>query len=221
MTTRIETTSERQRTAKPESRRWRRVISVLLLFHLATVLVGPLAFSTQFRPGEPSIAAELAMDFFRRFSHIDFADLNHGYFFFAPTPGPSHLITYRAYTTDSAEPIVQTFPDLNRQWPRLLYHRHFMLSEQLNGSFAPQQVPPQVASNPVLRANWERQRKVYNDLWSSYENHLKHTYDATAVEMERVEHRLPWPYDVLQGMKLDDKSLYVPFGKDALPGDMP
>ncbi|NIO41435.1 MAG: hypothetical protein GTO41_15415, partial [Burkholderiales bacterium] len=54
--------------------------------------------------------------------------LDHGYRFFAPEPGPGHLVRYEVTTSDGAGAAGQ-FPDRDRIWPRLLYHRWFMLSE--------------------------------------------------------------------------------------------
>src|SRR5262245_23605022 len=79
------------------SRPWRRVISVVVLLHLTAVALAPFAFAST-SPGVRSpVAAEL-MRWFR--PYIQFAFLDHGYFFFAPNPGASHLLRCRAKTAD-------------------------------------------------------------------------------------------------------------------------
>lgn len=61
--------------------------------------------------------------------YLDVLYLNHGYNFFAPDPMPAKLISYEIEKEDGTK-IEGTFPDLKTQWPRLLYHRYFMLAEQ-------------------------------------------------------------------------------------------
>ena len=109
--------------SQPLSRRVRGVVSVLLVLHLVAIASAPLAM-------EPaSLPAQKVFGIFR--PYLDAAFLNHGYHFFAPEPGPSHLIRYELAFSDGR---VEggTFPDPTEQQPRLNYHRHFMLSEFAN-----------------------------------------------------------------------------------------
>jgi hypothetical protein len=110
--------------------------------------------------------------------YLDVFYLNHGYGFFAPDPGASHLIEYAIELKDGSQ-VKGRFPDLAEHWPRLLYHRHFMLAEQI------------VAGAP-----------------EAYARHLLKTHDARRVRLERIEHVPASPEDVKSGMKLDDPSSY-------------
>ncbi|MCO6456879.1 MAG: hypothetical protein J5I93_16395 [Pirellulaceae bacterium] len=186
----------------------RRLVSGLLLLHVTAVFTAPFTFATSSGPGFASPFAGTLMGLLEPYINAVF--LNHGYFFFAPNPGPAHLVRYRLEFDDGREPVEGLFPDLRRHWPRLLYHRHFMLSESLNGRFAPPEPPPEIVGDPVAMAAWQRARRQYEALRDSYANHLRKQYGAARVELTRVEHRLPTTYEVIeQGMRLDDPSLYL------------
>ena len=149
--------------------RWRFVLSLLFVWHMAAVFIAPFTFATA-GPGGASPLASIGMRYLGWY--IDAGYLNHGYFFFAPNPGPSHLVRARIEFADGRAPIVETFPDLKTQWPRLHYHRHFMLSEQLNAQFAPPE-PPDPRNDVAQLDRWRRARAMYELKWQSYENHLR------------------------------------------------
>jgi hypothetical protein len=118
--------------------------------------------------------------------------LDHGYFFFAPNPGPSHLLRARLEFADGRPPQEITWPDRNQQWPRLLYHRHFMISEQFQAAFAPP-VTPATTADAVQLGNWQRARGVF-ELWQkSIERHLREKYGAQSVTLTRIQHLIPSP----------------------------
>jgi hypothetical protein len=164
--------------AVPKATRWQIVTSVLILLHLTAVWVAPFSVP----PSSP--LAQTIAGWFR--PYVEGAFLNHGYKFFAPDPGPTHLVRYELELADGTK---QTgiFPNLKEQWPRLLYHRHMMLSERLDG-------PPQ--------AYW------IGDFSRSYAQHLLDERQARSVTLYLVTHALPSPTQVQAGMKLDDPSLY-------------
>ncbi|MEZ6073414.1 MAG: hypothetical protein R3C10_24860 [Pirellulales bacterium] len=122
--------------------------------------------------------------------YLEGAFLNHGYHFFAPEPGPSHLIRYEARLADGTT-ITGEFPNKEENWPRLFYHRHFMLSEHLN----------------ALGSN-EETDDVAQRFIRSYAHHLMTKYDADEVDLYLRRHLIPLPLRVAEGMKLDDPSLY-------------
>jgi hypothetical protein len=155
--------------------------------------------------------------------YIDAGYLNHGYFFFAPNPGPSHLIRARIEFADGRAPIVETLPDLKAQWPRLLYHRHFMLSEQLNAQFAPPEPPPDLRSDPSQLERWRRSRAMYELKWNSFENHLRAKYpDATSITMARIEHRMIDVAEVVEQHKpLTDPDTFLELPETVLRGPAP
>lgn len=195
--------------------------------------MGPFAFCTRSQEGTSSFLADWLMPVFRPYSEA--AYLDHGYQFFAPNPGPSHLVKYKVDFDDGRPSIEGIFPDLKTERPRLLYHRHFMLSEHLHASFQPasfesgrETIPRGLDDlqqaqwkqdderrNWERKAAWERDRGFYDACWNSYERHLKHIYDGDSVSMVRIEHRPPNPFEV-QNLKfrLDDERLYRPLTKD-------
>jgi len=182
--------------ARVEGKRWsapaRALASVLLAWHLLALLVWPLSIPQ-------SILGDALRPIYR--PYLEAAYLTHGYKFFGPDPGPSHLIRYDVERADGAH-VKGVFPDRKEHWPRLYYHRHFMLSEFVNS------LPPDANFDP--RLPWERRplsaaEKVYV---RSYADHLLAVNDGRSVSLELVEHLIPEPEDVVQGMKLDDARLY-------------
>jgi len=168
---------------KPLSRRVRTVISVLLILHLVAIASAPLAM-------EPaSLVAQKVFGFFR--PYLDGAFLNHGYHFFAPEPGPSHLIRYELALPDGLTEN-GVFPDSEQHRPRLNYHRHFMLSEFAN----------QLAVN-------ESQQSTLHELSRSFARHLMRERNAESVTLFLRRHYIPSPHQVQTGTTLDSEELYA------------
>ncbi len=158
------------------------VLSAAIALHILAVFVGPWAM--------PPHGSELARTIARAIEpYLQGACLNNGYRFFAPEPGPGHLVRYEVVTGDGRQ-IDGFFPDKATEWPRLLYHRYFMLSEFLNS-----------ISNPGTA-------DLASKYADSYAYHLTYKYDARNVKLYLRQHRLPSIEDVRGGMKLDDPSLY-------------
>ncbi|HWA97830.1 MAG TPA: hypothetical protein VG713_05035 [Pirellulales bacterium] len=178
---------------------WPRFACVLatlaIVWHLGAVLVGPISLP-------PSIlGTALQQNVFRRYTELAF--LNHAYKFFAPDPGPSHLIRYELELPDGSRK-TGVFPNLQEEWPRLFYHRHFMLSERVgNGPMDPDMplvVPEWPQRTP---SQWER------NLAQSYADHLLAKYNADRVTLTLVQHMLPSPEQVQQGITLDHPESYI------------
>jgi hypothetical protein len=207
--------------------RWAKVmLSAGLLVHLLAVFIGPFAFASN-SGGVPSPFADAAFQLLR--PYIGALYLDHGYFFFAPNPGPSHLVDYRVEFDDGRPAVTGRIPDLAIHRPRLLYHRHFMLSEALSNRFVPPEPPPEPSPPPLtataaekalfpaVRSDYERQvaawrhaRRQYEAMRTSFEQHLLHQYGGSRVTLTRVEHRLPSADEVeLAGRRLDDLDLYT------------
>jgi len=168
--------------------RVRVVVSFFLIGHLWAVIGRPLEFATQGPFGaSPSASAWYAP--VRAYSQ--FAYLDHGYAFFAPDPGPSHFFE-AAITNSFGEIVERKFPDLTVQWPRLLYHRHFMLAEFLNDVHQPPiQPPPEIAGNPVELERFMRGRRRFESVRDSILKHLRYHHPESKVAIRRVEHRQP------------------------------
>ena len=129
------------------SRGARLVASLALAYHLVAVMIHPLGTMPQFdTPGAPPILPEAIRPAFQ--PYITALSLDHTYKFFAPNPGPSHLLRYDLYYADGRKEIGDLrnqFPDKTQHWPRLLYHRYFMLAEALP---RPREIPPQTMAPP-------------------------------------------------------------------------
>jgi len=122
--------------------------------------------------------------------YIEGLCLANGYRFFAPEPGPSHLVRYEITRPDGTR-IEGSFPNRTVNRPRLLYHRYFMLSEFLNTLRNPGAPPDRL--------------EAYS---RSYANHLADEYQADEVKLFLRRHYVPRMSEVRQGMKLSDKALY-------------
>jgi hypothetical protein len=178
ITAAMKSSTARSPTEHSPRSRWYPLASALIALHLLAVWVAPFSVP----PSSPF--AQMLATWFA--PYLEAAFLNHGYKFFAPDPGPTHLVRYELELADGSKQ-TGTFPDLNRQWPRLLYHRHMMLSERLVG-------PPEATwIEPYAR---------------SYARHLLDKHQARKVTLYLVTHLLPYPGQVQAGMKLDDPSLY-------------
>lgn len=187
------------------SRRFRIFASVLIIGHLWAVVGRPIEFATQ-GPFGTSPSATMLRSPVRAYSQ--FAYLDHGYAFFAPDPGPSHLIA-ATITTPAGDTRELRYPDHSDQWPRLLYHRHFMLSEFLNNIYHPPGEPPvEIANNPNAARQWRLARRRYESVRDSIIECVKKRYPDCVVSIERLEHRQPGlPEFFEQNVALDDERL--------------
>lgn len=165
--------------SQPLGPRARTIASVLVLFHLAAVVSAPLA-----GPNPSQLAGTIWM-FFR--PYLEATYLNHAYLFFVPEPGPGHLVRYELEMPDGARR-EGIFPDRAMHRPRLLYHRHFMLSEKIAG-------PP----GPRIEA-WVQ----------SYAEHLLARHGARRVTLHLRVHRLASPDLVQQGRPLGHRDSFLP-----------
>ncbi len=200
------------------SRRSRIVLSLILVIHLLAVTAEPLRFFTRSSRGT-SPATDPARILLA--PYVEFAYLNHGYFFFAPEPGPSHLLECRLEYGNSETGRLR-FPDKRAQRPRLLYHRHFMLSEFLHQLHVPPVQPRIAEDDPAILAEWREARGRYEMIRDSMTRHLVARYAADAAFIDRVEHRLPSDFEVLtERLPLNDPSLYVvlPDAPEYLPAE--
>ena len=149
---------------------------LLLAWHLMALCVGPATMP----PASP-----LQTTAARAFApYIATLYLGHGYHFFAPDPGPSTLLRYSGTTPDGT-PVAGTLPDLGDHVPRLLYHRHFMLTERLGG--------------PLARSR-DYHRALADGLFLAT--------GAGELSLAAVTHRTPEPREVQLGFGLDDPALY-------------
>lgn len=207
----------------PWSVRRRAIASVLILFFLAIVVSGPLT--------NPIYTEELTGPLGRFMAPFhQTLYLGHGYRFFAPDPGPSHLVIYRITREDGTE-FTGRFPHPRQHWPRVIYHRWFMLSETMfeehigtpdRESFDSMQNELQEQIERFRAAGqrqfvrqveqmYERQAKSYDRaqrripaLVESVARELLRRHGGQRIELFIQERGLPAPADVIVGMKLDD-----------------
>lgn len=188
------------------SRAWKWTISGLVVLQLLAVTAEPFRFFTRSARGT-SPAADPAR--WALAPYIELAYLNHGYFFFAPEPGPSHLMECRLEMPDSSQVSI-TFPDKRKQWPRLLYHRHFMLAEFLHQLHVPPVDPALVASDAELAEAWQTERSLFERVRDSMSDHVTAKFGAQSTTIQRIEHRLPSDDEVFrERLALDSPTLYV------------
>jgi hypothetical protein len=166
------------------------VISLLVIWHLAALFLAPLSI----QPSSPMVV-EITQGSFMQW-YLDALYLNHGYHFFAPDPGMGHLIRYEVFD-DRGSVIEQgEFPNKNENWPRLLYHRYFMLADQAD-------VAAGSAGSEAEANQWVR------NYLQAYARQILQEHDgAAAVRVRRVVHAPVSLQEALQGKRLDDPSLY-------------
>jgi hypothetical protein len=114
--------------------------------------------------------------------YMNLTFINHGYEFFAPNPAATHLIRYQAYDAQGVLLHQEVFPDRQAQWPRLFYHRHMMLAEQV-GELGP-------------------------DGLRTYGRYLLEKHQAAHVRLEYGIHYLLSPQQVRDGILLDATRTY-------------
>ncbi len=161
----------------------RRIVSVGLVLHLIALVIAPLAVA----PTSP--LWQRAWLVFR--PYLEGMNLNHGYHFFAPEPGPSHLVRYELHF-DDGHVEHGIFPNAQQHQPRLRYHRHFMLSEFLNNL-----------------AIDDSRRGLFDAVTHSYAEHLRHEHHAAEVTLSLRRHYVPGPQHISSGKRLDDLSLFA------------
>jgi len=206
------------------------LVSGLIAFHLAAVFLAPMAFATE----DSSPLVNRLYSVVRPYATALY--LNHGYFFFAPETGPAHLVDYKVEFADGRPPVTGRFPKLATERPRLLYHRHFMLSESLFNRFEPalplpEPSPPPLTATAAQKLDWQLSRRDYDRnlarwkirrpqfaaMRKSVEEHLKSQYGGSQVELTLVEHRLLTPIEIERGeRRLDAPETFI-----ALPESAP
>jgi len=210
----------------PWSVKTRLFASALILLHVTAVFWPPFTAATQTDNGS-SPFAEGIMAWLRPYT--SFMYLDHGYAFFAPNPGPCHLVHYKVEFADGRPPVEGVFPNLKEEQPRLFYHRHFMLSEELQKAFIPPEPPESqpLPSNVTQSARrememaeqrelaeqksiWKHRRERYEQLRKSMEDHLLAKHGGSKVTLTRRQHRLLVPSEfLLKGERLDLPETYI------------
>ncbi len=171
----------------------RALASAAILIYLAAVIIAPLS-----GPPPASQLSQLLLQPFRPL--LGALYLGHGYRFFAPDPGPGHSLRWTMTMPDGSSRS-GTIPDASHDWPRLLYHRRFMVAEKLAALVPPVDVPAEIRSQ--ARADWL-------PLVKGVAGHLLRSQGGNQVTLDMVEHYLPGPDEVLAGTSGAD--LVTPLG---------
>ena len=183
-------------------------IALLVAFsiHFLGVLSEPLRF---FSRSDVRTGPEFALLSETMKPYSQWLYLNHGYFFFAPNPGPGHLIqcSFSDASSDS-EAEKRILPNRSDHWPRLLYHRYLMLAEFYTNRFAPRQVTEELKKDTEFMQRWSTDKELYDQIQKSMIASLKHSSQKKTVDLRRVERLLPDSQQVLRdGWTLNDARL--------------
>jgi len=163
-----------RRGSKRRLLRW--AVNVWLVFHISAIIIAPASVV-------PS--SDLIQSGWGLFQpYLQLLYLNHGYHFFAPEPGDSTLLAFAAERPDGT--VVRGRIPSPSMHPRLLYHRHFMLTEHMTD--APEE----------LQKEWV----------GSYAEHICRKYGAARVTLTGQIHHLATPEMVRRGVRLDDAASY-------------
>lgn len=220
---------EPQSTVSPTVKR---VASCAILFYLFVLILGPLSNPV----GSEHLTRPLA-EKVKPIHHALF--LGHGYRFFAPDPGPSHLVEYEITKKDGTE-IKGRFPDRDdssHAFPRLQYHRWFMLSETIWSEHS--MTPPEAdflqemkrleslalekkvaghhntasrisAEVEERKRSYKSTRKRIDDMVRAVARNLIEIHDGEKIRLVVREREIPYPVDVEEGVKLDDPKFLKP-----------
>ncbi|MEZ6127301.1 MAG: hypothetical protein R3C59_01300 [Planctomycetaceae bacterium] len=152
------------------------LLNVWLAYHVFAIAISPAPMP----PASPLLvdASRIALPYNQLFF------LNHGYHFFAPDPGPSTLISWEIERPGNT-PLKGRIPDVSI-FPRLRYHRFFMLAENVWGF-------PEDTQQEALEA---------------YARYFAGKHDADEIRLQVVSHSPSSISRVLAGGQLNDPETY-------------
>lgn len=164
---------------KPGQMHWalKLAISLLVIWHVTAVFLAPMSI-----PPTSPLVTEIVQGTKMQW-YLDLLYINHGYDFFAPDPSNGHLIRFELF--DSGGKVIEEgeFPNKQVNWPRLLYHRYFMLADQC-----------QVADESEAKENAWR-----DEYLKAYARQLLRAHpSAAAAHVTRIVHYPLRPEDAVQ-----------------------
>lgn len=199
------------------------LISFLVVGHLGMVLLGPLSV--------PIASEDLTLPLAKAVSPYHRAlFLGHGYRFFGPDPGPSHIVEYTVRKQDGTT-VDGRFPDSDTHWPRLRYHRWFMFSETFYEDVSSLPSPTEqvklidemeqeiefyrikgelASANQLIHQrdqvvnDYETNNQRVSILKQHLADYLLQLHDGDSVEIRLLERLIPRPVDVRSRVKLTD-----------------
>lgn len=152
------------------------VLNCWLVFHVFAVFIAPAGMP----PASPLLvdASQVATPYNQALF------LNHGYHYFAPDPGASTLIAYSVKNPD--EPAINgRFPNTSI-FPRLLYHRYFMLAENI-GAFPEQ---------------------TQDEVYDAYARHFALKHDGAQIDLAILRHEPSSISRIQAGGELSDEETF-------------
>ncbi len=158
------------------------LVNLWLVFHLVAIATSPAPMP----PASPLLvdAAMVALPYNQALF------LNHGYHYFAPDPGASTLVSYRIDRPGDV-PVKGRFPD-TAIFPRLRYHRYFMLAENV----------------------WGFPEQTQDECFEAYARHFAEKHDADTISLTILSHNPSSIARIRAGGKLSDPETFEeePFG---------
>lgn len=173
--------TEPSASPNPKKSIWSRVgfvfVNLWLVYHVYAITIAPASVgpSSRLEQGGWRLASP----------YVQLLYLNHGYHYFAPEPAGCTLIAYEAELPNGTK-VSGRLPHRDIA-PRLLYHRHLMLTEFL-GNASPE-LTPRIAK--------------------AYAMHLGRVHGAKRVTLSKVFHELPAIDRIRAGGTLLDPASYV------------
>lgn len=150
--------------------------NIWVAYHIFCVAIAPVGMP----PTSPLLSD--VSEFARPYNEFFF--LNHGYHYFAPDPGGSTLIQCEVPQQTGRNKRLR-FPDVEIS-PRLLYHRYFMLAENV-GAF-----PPDMQA----------------EIFDAYARHFANKMGSDTITLKAVTHNPSSMAAILQGFELSDPETY-------------
>ena len=200
------------------------VLSCFAVLHCLAVFAEPYRFSSQATSNQSAPHTAIVQGWLS--PYIDMMYLRHGYYFFAPNPGPAHIVEVQFKVANNSNaaaenPTKLRFPDLARQSPRLLYHRYFMYSEFYNTTFTPLDLEKDPDLPKPLPPPLVRGQILYSSLIQSLEKYIQARYPERPFQLYRLEHELPSPQQYfVEHLNLDDRRLFIEMPESALAAQL-
>jgi hypothetical protein len=165
----------------------RAALSLFIVWHFTAVFLAALS-----APPSSQLVYRIAQQGLMQW-YLDALYMNQQHSFFAPDVGPGNIIRYELFDQSGQLMEKGNLPDRKEHWPRLRYHRHFMLADQAD----------YLSANDQYRKQWQRA------FLEGFARHLLRVHeDAASVRVQRVAH---WPIPrtlALEGRKIDDQQGY-------------
>lgn len=153
-------------------------INLLLIWHVFAIAISPSSMP----PASPLLAD--ASNVARPYNQALF--LNHGYHYFAPNPGASSLLEFQT-TPENDVPQLHRIPDTTSYFPRLRYHRFFMLAENV----------------------WAFGDDAQQDFIEAYARHFSKSLNSDSIEVISVSHDPAPMRRIMAGGNLQHPTSYL------------